>query len=82
MSMRGERIMRLISVFVAFLTATTFVSARGNHRVFFSFDASNGLADNSAQTIRCTKSGRMIITTIGHINFYDGDAFNHIDPTS
>lgn len=49
-------------------------------RLFFSYDASNGLADNSAQTISCTKTGRMVITTIGHINFYDGEAFTHIDP--
>ena len=49
-------------------------------RVFFQFDASNGLADNSAQTIVCTKTGRMVISTIGHINFYDGNTFSHIDP--
>jgi len=51
------------------------------HRVFISYDASNGLADNSAQTIKCTRTGRMIITTIGHINFYDGATFVHIDPS-
>ena len=38
-------------------------------RVFMSFDASNGLADNSAQTLRCTQSGRIVISTIGHINY-------------
>lgn len=48
--------------------------------MFFQFDASNGLADNSAQTIACTKTGRMVISTIGHINFYDGSTFSHIDP--
>ena len=46
------------------------------------YDASNGLADNSAQTIMCTKTGRMVITTIGHVNFYDGANFVHIDPTA
>ena len=51
-------------------------------RVFTVFNAANGLADNSAQTIKCTKTGRMVITTIGHINFYDGEKFNHIDPTN
>lgn len=49
-------------------------------RVFMSFDASNGLADNSAQTLRCTQSGRIVISTIGHINYYDGSSFTHIDP--
>ena len=50
------------------------------YRLFYSYDASNGLADNSAQTIKCTKTGRMVISTIGHVNFYDGDNFTHIDP--
>ena len=62
------------------LAVTVQARAEGEQRLFFSFDASNGLADNSAQTIKCTKTGRMVITTIGHINFYDGDAFTHIDP--
>ena len=48
--------------------------------MFYQFDASNGLADNSAQTIACTRTGRMVISTIGHINFYDGSNFSHIDP--
>ena len=69
-------------ILVVFLLTTTFVCALEQRRVFFSFDASNGLADNSAQTIMCTKTGRMVISTIGHINFYDGDAFSHIDPTA
>ena len=55
--------------------------AQEMERMFFQFDASNGLADNSAQTITCTKTGRMVITTIGHINFYDGSSFSHIDPS-
>lgn len=50
-------------------------------RFFVTFNAANGLADNSAQTINCTRTGRMVISTIGHINFYDGESFNHIDPS-
>ncbi len=50
------------------------------HRVYRLYDASYGLADNGAQTIHCTRTGRMIITTIGHVNFYDGASFIHIDP--
>lgn len=56
--------------------------ATEDDRSFIVFDASYGLADNSAQTIMCTKTGRMVISTIGHINFFDGSAFVHIDPTS
>jgi AraC-like DNA-binding protein len=63
------------------LLACTLLYAERMERVFFSYDASNGLADNSAQTIKCTKTGRMVITTIGHVNFFDGAGFVHIDPT-
>jgi AraC-like DNA-binding protein len=66
---------------VACLLMPTAAMALGDpDRIFLSYDASNGLADNSAQSIKCTKTGRMVISTIGHINFYDGDAFVHIDP--
>lgn len=67
-------------VSVAILSACTMLHAERLKRVFLSYDASNGLADNSAQTIKCTKTGRMVITTIGHVNFYDGSNFGHIDP--
>lgn len=50
-------------------------------RLFKVYDSSNGLADNSAQTIACTRSGRLVISSIGHVNFYDGYNFIHIDPT-
>lgn len=49
---------------------------------FYVYNATNGLSDNSAQTIACTKSGRLVITTMGQINFFDGNNFNFIDPTS
>lgn len=76
---------RLSSVLMLFATVLMLLVCNVLHaerleRVFFSYDASNGLADNSAQTIKCTKTGRMVITTIGHVNFYDGSNFVHIDP--
>ena len=49
--------------------------------IFTIFNASDGLADNSAHTIHCTKTGRMVITTMGQINFFDGVKFTYIDPT-
>lgn len=49
---------------------------------FYVYNAANGLADNSAQTILCTLSGRLVITTIGQINFYDGNRFTYIDPST
>ena len=56
------------------------LSAQEDQRVFFAYDASNGLADNSAEIVLCTKTGRLVISTIGHINFYDGASFTHVDP--
>ena len=47
-------------------------------RRFRVINAADGLADNSAQTIKCTFSGRLVVSTIGHINFYDGSGFTHI----
>jgi ligand-binding sensor domain-containing protein/AraC-like DNA-binding protein len=49
-------------------------------RIFRNYTAANGLADNGAQTILCTKTGRLVITTAGQINFYDGASFSYIDP--
>ena len=57
------------------------VYASENDRVFIAYDASNGLADNSVQIARCTKTGRVLLSTIGHVNFFDGANFSHIDPT-
>jgi hypothetical protein len=55
--------------------------AGDENQVFYSYDASNGLADNSVQIVRCTRTGRVLIFTIGHVNFFDGDNFTHIDPS-
>lgn len=71
---------RLLALAALLLLVAGVTAGPKLHRVFTVFNASDGLADNSAQTIKCTKTGRMVITTIGHVNFYDGDRFNHIDP--
>ncbi|MBQ7420351.1 MAG: helix-turn-helix domain-containing protein [Prevotella sp.] len=62
-----------------FLTISSTVYAGESDRLFKVFDASDGLADNGAQVIICTKTGRMVISSIGHINFYNGSSFDHID---
>ena len=68
--------------FMLLLVLLTSVNTMANDEnlVFYSYDASNGLADNSVQIVRSTRTGRVLIFTIGHINFYDGDRFVHIDP--
>lgn len=57
------------------------VMAVPSRRVFRAYNAKDGLADNSAQTIRCATSGRLVITTMGQINFFDGNRFSFIDPS-
>lgn len=47
-------------------------------RTYRVINAVNGLADNSAQQVVCTRSGRMVISTLGNLNFYDGINFSHI----
>lgn len=49
------------------------------HRTFRVINASSGLADNSAQTLLCTRSGMMVVSTIGYLNFYDGAKFTCLD---
>ena len=77
--MMNSRLGRILTTFFLLLTCT-FLHAEQMERVFYLYDASYGLADNSAQTLACTKTGRIVITTIGHVNFYDGASFGHIDP--
>ena len=60
------------------MTAAT--AADISTRIFSNYTAADGLADNSAQTIRCTKTGRLVITTAGQINFFNGAKFSYIDP--
>ena len=55
--------------------------AERSGRLFEVYNASNGLADNSAQVIKCTKTGRIVTATMGQINFFDGQQFTFIDPT-
>lgn len=57
------------------------VMAVTSRRVFQAYSARDGLADNSAQTICCATSGRLVITTLGQINFFDGNRFSVIDPS-
>lgn len=71
------------SIFLAALLMSCLtVSAEPKERVYSKFSAANGLADNSAHTIHCTKTGRLVITTMGQINFYDGQMFTYIDATN
>ena len=77
-----KNLLHSVCIYIALLSAFTASAqeASVDHQLEFSiFNASNGLADNTVQIIKCTKTGRMIIATQGNINFYDGANFNHID---
>ena len=60
----------------------TVAAGADSEKLFYVYNAANGLADNSAQTVHCTKTGRLVITTMGQINFYDGQRFSFIDPAT
>lgn len=68
----------LLTVLLSIMTAG---AVKVSPRIFRNYTAANGLADNGAQTIHCTKTGRLVITTAGQINFFDGANFTYIDPT-
>ncbi|MBQ9357701.1 MAG: helix-turn-helix domain-containing protein [Prevotella sp.] len=64
-----------------FLMVSSLLSASGaeEERSFKIINSSSGLADNCAQIVKCTKTGRIVISTIGNLNFYDGRTFTHAD---
>ena len=71
----------MIMIAVWMLSGMTAATAADiSPRIFHNYTSANGLADNSAQTIHCTKTGRLVITTAGQINFFDGSKFSYIDP--
>ena len=70
----------LIILLAVLLSVVTVDAQTVSNRIFRNYTSANGLADNSAQTIHCTRTGRPVITTMGQINFYDGSNFSYIDP--
>lgn len=75
--MTRKYVMMLLLVLLSIMTAA---ADTASPRIFRNYTSADGLADNSAHTIHCTKTGRIVITTIGQINFFDGSKFNYIDP--
>ena len=53
----------------------TVAAGKTDNRNFRIISAADGLADNSTQTIDCTFSGRMVVSSLGRINIYDGGYF-------
>lgn len=72
-----ERILKNAILLLLMLLAN--LHAEGmEERTYKVINAVSGLADNSAQQVVCTHSGRMVISTLGNLNFYDGITFSHI----
>lgn len=78
---RVSMTVRTMVTMVIMLCSAAMASADTSARLFRNYSAADGLADNSAQIIACTKTGRLVIATMGQINFYDGQRFIYIDPT-
>ena len=76
-----KRILKILTIACCLLLMVVQSMADSDKR-FFVYNAATGLADNSAQTVNCTKTGRLVITTMGQINFFDGQKFTYIDPTT
>ena len=57
------------------LLIPTVAAGKTDNRNFRIISAADGLADNSTQTIDCTFSGRMVVSSLGRINIYDGGYF-------
>lgn len=68
----------LLHIFFLFVVCVHARADVDGNRIFRQITAADGIADNSAQTIKCTDSGRMTITTLGNINFYDGSRFSYV----
>ncbi len=70
----------IFTIVMALLGVTLQTQANEQDRTFIVYDSSNGLATNSSEIVICTAMGRMMVSTRGHINFFNGAGFTHIDP--
>lgn len=72
-------LLRHIFICLILLCTVASVPAKATEeRTFTVIDAASGLADNSAQALACTRTGRIVISTLGNLNFYNGSTFSHI----
>jgi len=72
--------MRALAVFI--LLVLNFSSAKSDENYAFTpIDASSGLSGNQVRNITQLPDGRMVITTVGLINIYDGSVFNYLHYT-
>lgn len=70
---------KILTLLVLSATSLT-VHAGESDRVFMVYDSSNGLATNACDILLCMPDGRIMVMTRGHVNFFDGARFSHLDP--
>ncbi len=69
---------RYVHYLALFLWAISLPAETWQTLEFSSIDASMGLSDNQVQHIMQLNDGRMVVTTRGNINIYDGGSFKYI----
>lgn len=73
-----KSITKILTLTILLLDCLSMMAYQG--RTYQPINASVGLADNSAQIVVCTRTGRIVISTEGNLNFYNGVSFSHISP--
>lgn len=71
-----KSITKILTLTILLLHSLCMMAFEG--RVYQVINAADGLADNSSQIVVCTKTGRIVISTQGNLNFYNGASFGNI----
>ncbi|HEY5508334.1 MAG TPA: ATP-binding protein [Paludibacter sp.] len=66
------------SILAYLLLSVCFLLPAQQHLVFTPIDCKNGLSENQVRNIEQLGDGRMVITTEGVTNIYDGTSFKHL----
>ena len=69
-------------IIIIFLLFVGLISSFANEFVFTSVDVTQGLSDNQIRYILQLSDGRMVFTTSGNVNLYDGNSFKYIHRNS
>lgn len=73
--------MRFFFVFIYFLCCCYLSKSAAQSYAFSPIDVNSGLSDNQVRNVVQLKDGRMVITTQGQVNIYDGSGFKYLHYT-
>lgn len=74
---------KLLTIIISSLLLTFItIKTRADNIVYTSIDVSHRLSDNQIRYISQLSDGRMVFTTSGNVNLYDGTQFTYIHRTS